>query len=175
MGVCVFFPTFILEVNTTTDCHLIYEPCGRTVPLLQLDYAQPKKRREFQSSTVTATPKAPVLIADDSYDLIAPRIYHHMHPIGPNDRQHLPSLPIQPLVPPPTYSVSLDQDELIQSLFSYKHPPVSTKLSSSSPLLCMSENKILDEFHHSGLSPPPVRLILPMHNASKTNSHWTSE
>jgi len=98
-----------------------------------------------------------------------------MHPIGPNDRQHLPSLPIQPLVPPPTYSVSLDQDELIQSLFSYKHPPVSTKLSSSSPLLCMSENKILDEFHHSGLSPPPVRLILPMHNASKTNSHWTSE
>jgi len=73
LGVCVFFPTFILEVNTTTDCHLIYEPCGRTVPLLQLDYAQPKKRREFQSSTVTATPKAPVLIADDSYDLIAPQ------------------------------------------------------------------------------------------------------
>jgi len=97
-----------------------------------------------------------------------------MHPIGPNDRQHLPSLPIQPLVPPPTYSVSLDQDELIQSLFSYKHPPVSTKLSSSSPLLCMSENKILDELHHSGLSPPPVRLILPMHPKQTLIGHQRS-
>jgi hypothetical protein len=38
LGMFVIFPTFILEVDTTTDCHLIYEPCGPTVPLIQLDY-----------------------------------------------------------------------------------------------------------------------------------------
>ena len=44
----------------------------------------------------------------------------------------------------------LDRDELIQRLYSHEHPPVSTKLSSSSPLRCMSENEILEELHHSG-------------------------
>ena len=179
LGVFVIFPTFILEVDTTTDCHLIYEPCGPTVPLIQLDYVQPKKLQKVQSATATTTPKVPVLIEpDDNDDLIAPEdepTYASHWPKKPPTP--LPSLPSQPLVPPPAYSVSLkdlDRDELIQRLYSHEHPPVSTKLSSSSPLRCMSENEILEELHHSGLSPPPVRPC-DTPNASETKSHWTSE
>jgi hypothetical protein len=134
---------------------------------------QPKKLQKVQSATATATPKVPVLIEpDDNDDLIAPEDQ-------PTYASHWPKKPPTPLplVPPPAYSVSLkdlDQDELIQRLYSHEHPPVSTKLSSSSPLQCMSENEILKELHHSGLSPPPVcQCDTP--NASKTKSNWTSE
>jgi hypothetical protein len=42
LGMHVFFPTFILEVDTTTDCHLHYAPIGRGARLPDLDYVQPK-------------------------------------------------------------------------------------------------------------------------------------
>jgi hypothetical protein len=42
LGMHVFFPTFIMEVDTATDCHLHYAPLGRTCGLPDLDYVQPK-------------------------------------------------------------------------------------------------------------------------------------
>ncbi len=38
LGMHVFFPLFILEVDTATDCHLQYVPIGRMAQLLDLDY-----------------------------------------------------------------------------------------------------------------------------------------
>jgi hypothetical protein len=42
LGMHVFFPSFIIEVDTSTDCHLLYEPIGRAACLADLDYVQPK-------------------------------------------------------------------------------------------------------------------------------------
>jgi hypothetical protein len=37
LGIYIFFPTFIVEVDTATDCHLSYEPIGRSGTLPSLD------------------------------------------------------------------------------------------------------------------------------------------
>ena len=37
----VCFPTFVLAVDTTKDCHLSYKPIGRKAALRDLDYVQP--------------------------------------------------------------------------------------------------------------------------------------
>ncbi len=41
-GIFVYFPTFILSVDTSVDCHLHYLPMGRSTALSELHYAQPK-------------------------------------------------------------------------------------------------------------------------------------
>ncbi len=41
LGMYVFFPSFIVEVNTTTDCHLSYEPIGRSSTMPSINYVQP--------------------------------------------------------------------------------------------------------------------------------------
>jgi hypothetical protein len=40
-GMMVYFPTFVLSVDTFFDCHLSYEPLGRSAPLDTLHYIQP--------------------------------------------------------------------------------------------------------------------------------------
>jgi hypothetical protein len=42
LGIFVFFPMFIVEVDTATDSHLSYELIGHSGKLLSLDYLQPK-------------------------------------------------------------------------------------------------------------------------------------
>jgi hypothetical protein len=41
-GMLVCFPTFVLTVDTSTDCLLSYEPLGRCAPLNTLHYVQPQ-------------------------------------------------------------------------------------------------------------------------------------
>ena len=38
----VYFPNFILKVDTFKDCIISYAPIGKKVHLRELDYAQPK-------------------------------------------------------------------------------------------------------------------------------------
>ena len=38
LGIYVFFPSFIVKVDTATDCHLLYAPIGRASQLSSLDY-----------------------------------------------------------------------------------------------------------------------------------------
>jgi hypothetical protein len=64
LGIFVFFPTFILEVNTEMDCHLSCEPIGRMGKLPSLDYVQPMTIVSSLSTTM-ATPSAPTVIEDD--------------------------------------------------------------------------------------------------------------
>jgi len=40
-GVYVYFPNFVLEVDTSTDCHLRYQALGRACGLSEVDYVQP--------------------------------------------------------------------------------------------------------------------------------------
>ena len=38
----VYFPTFVLAVDTTKDCHVSYKPISRQAALDVLDYVQPR-------------------------------------------------------------------------------------------------------------------------------------
>ncbi len=41
-GMHVYFPGVVLSVDTSTDCHLSYEPLGKLAPLSTLHYIQPR-------------------------------------------------------------------------------------------------------------------------------------
>ncbi len=41
-GMQVYFPGVVLSVDTSTDCHLSYEPLGKLAPLSTLHYVQPR-------------------------------------------------------------------------------------------------------------------------------------
>ncbi len=77
-GMHVYFPGLVLSVDTPTDCHLTYEPLGKSAPLSTLHYVQPRcppttypdKNLAFPAMTVSS---APVLVEnDDSLVALAP-------------------------------------------------------------------------------------------------------
>ena len=77
-GMHVYFPGLVLSVDTSTDCHLTYEPLGKSAPLSTLHYVQPccppttypDKNLVFRATTVSP---APVLVEnDDSSVALAP-------------------------------------------------------------------------------------------------------
>ena len=115
LGMHVFFPSFIIEVDTSTDCHLLYEPIGRADCLADLDYVQPKYLvdKSASSSAIALSTRLPNMIEPDNNpdDL-------------PNFASHWPPSPAHPplnmsLLPPSTYTKSLkdlDRGELIQRL-----------------------------------------------------------
>jgi hypothetical protein len=118
LGIFVFFPTFIVEVDTATDCHLSYEPIRHSGMLPSLDYVQPKSVVSSASNT-KSLPSAPVVIEDDLNDEDIPLMYAGHWP-------KQPPLPPPPsydlsLIPPPSFSISLKdltRDELISLLYS---------------------------------------------------------
>ncbi len=57
MGMFVFFPSFILKVDTAVDCHLSYEPLGCSASLSLFNYVQPISTPS--ASMTTAPPVAP--------------------------------------------------------------------------------------------------------------------
>jgi hypothetical protein len=72
-GFLVYFPTFVLSVDTLVDCHLSYEPLGLCAPLETLHYAQPQCPPTYYplelasaSSTAIPSPTAPAFIEDNT-------------------------------------------------------------------------------------------------------------
>jgi hypothetical protein len=57
MGMFVFFPLFILEVDTAANCHLSYEPLDCSASISLLDYVQIIST--VSASMTTAPPLAP--------------------------------------------------------------------------------------------------------------------
>ena len=41
-GMFVYLPTFVMKVDTSVNYHLDYQPMGRSLALLDLDYVQPR-------------------------------------------------------------------------------------------------------------------------------------
>ena len=78
-GMHVYFPGVVLSVDMSTDCHLSYEPLGKSAPLSSLHYVQPRcapihypaEGSAFRAGADPASPPAlclsdaPVLIEDD--------------------------------------------------------------------------------------------------------------
>ena len=70
LGMLVYFPSFVLSADTSSDCTLSYEPLGRSAPLSTLHSVQPRCRPSLypaelspSSNTVSTTP---ALIEDDA-------------------------------------------------------------------------------------------------------------
>jgi hypothetical protein len=184
LGIYVFFPTFIVEVDMVTDCHLSYKPIGSSGKLPSLDYIQPKTITTSASNT-SLVPSAPAVIKhDQDADDTIPVTY----------AGHWPKRPLSPPspkynlshIPPTSYSVrlkDLTQDKLISWLYSVEFPESSSpppdssshktvtdhntidSSSNSAPLKleCKSSEDIMAHLHHPGSQPPPVcRATFPM-------------
>ena len=179
LGMHVFFPTFIIEVNTATDCHLRYVPIGRSCGLPDLDYVQPKFLT-IKSSCATASSigKPPATIEpDDNDSTFTPTFASHWPKKPPS--QHHPPLDLSHL-PPSTYVKKLkdlDRDELIQLLYSIDGTQIDAlpqQPRSTAPLECMDQDEIMSQLHHSDKPLPPVRPC-DTSNPSDTKSTWTAE
>jgi hypothetical protein len=63
LGMYIFFPSFIVKVNTATDCNLSYKPIGRSTTMSSLDYIQPVQTPSLASNT-DANPSIPAIVED---------------------------------------------------------------------------------------------------------------
>jgi hypothetical protein len=80
LGMHVFFPMFLLEVNTDTDCHLQYVPIGQGARLPDLDYVQPKlapKTLAPPNAATTQLAPAPATIEPDDDSDTQPSFASH--------------------------------------------------------------------------------------------------
>jgi hypothetical protein len=192
LGMFVFFPSFILEVNTDTDCHLFYEPIGHSAPISKLDYVQPVQAHSPSASTMAKTmPSAPAVIKDE----------HNNDDVMPMYAAHWPKKPPAPttptfdmlLIPPLAFLArlrDLDCNELIRHIYSLEHASVSmpdaqdnnsttpldvTKAQSApKELKCMSKDKIQTYLHHPESCFPPIRPCNTP-NASDSKTAFTPE
>jgi hypothetical protein len=107
-GLLVCFPTFVLTVDTSSNCQLSYEPLGRCAPLEILHYVQPRCPPTLypselasptpSSCTATHVPRpAPAVIKDESAvsslevrdpSLSAPRPDHPNGAVLPSTQPH---------------------------------------------------------------------------------------
>jgi hypothetical protein len=163
LGMNIFFPSFIIEVDIATDCHLRYQPLGRTLGLADLDYIQPKHTPS--ASTTAATPSPPVTIDPDDFDLdnnAAPTYAAHWpkHPPSPPvDQSNLSTLPAETKFTKPLNEMS--QEELFTLLHDSSSPPTTAspplalpKHKAANLLTCMVEEDIVELLHHPNSSLP---------------------
>jgi hypothetical protein len=151
LGMCVFFPSFIVEINTTTNCHLLYKPIRRSSAMSSIDYVQPIQTCNSASTIATISLSPPAIIEDedeskaDNEDVIPDGVLPTYASYWPKKPPMPPSPTIDlSLIPPPTYSISLkalSRDELIQRLYSVKHitppphpPSVHGEVTAEDPL-----------------------------------------
>ncbi len=179
LGMHVFFPSFIMEVNTAMDCHLYYKPIGWACCLADLDYFQPNYVTDQSASATATTPvKCPAAIRPDNdlTDLLTFAPHWPKHP--PSPQYQSIAMPILPLS---TYTKSLkdlDRDKQIQQLYLVEQSTpaeVNSKQGkSTTPLQCMSQDNILKLLHHPNLTLLPI-WPCDTPNLSDTKSHWTME
>ena len=201
-GFLVYFPKFVLSVDTAVDSHLSYAPLGRSAPLETLDYVQPRCPPVVYPSEigpavshVTLAPlpalvddALPALIEDDVSTTLA-----ISDSPSPSSLSPLAVLPIpSPSTPPLDLSVILNQllslSAAVNSLSASRPSPAprASPPSVSPPvdvdsdelptrlLSTMTPDEILQLLHHDGATFPLVRPCDTANNLDK-KTHWTSE
>ncbi len=163
-GFLVYFPTFVLSIDTSVDCHLSYEPLGSCTPLGTLHYAQPRcpptyYPSELASLSSTAIPSlaAPTVIEDDALNY-------------PSELASSSSTPL----PSPAVPAIIEDDASIVSM-AVPHdlsPPLATKslvdlgsVSAQLQLLAETINKLSSPSDQSSPAPssddPPASASTP--------------
>ena len=177
-GVFVYFPHFVLEVDTTTDCHLRYQPLGRTCGLSEVDYVQPKRPTLIGAPTASDAATTPVTIPPDAIDTMPTYVNHNpKQPPRPSSPTNVIEIDdIQSNIK--DFSVSLkdlSREELIEKLYTFEQPAQDTTVPTPKVLLStMSKEEIAKHLHSSEDSMPPIRSC-DTPNGSDTKTHWTGE
>jgi hypothetical protein len=179
-GILVYFPTFILSVNTSKDCH--------SASLNTLHYVQPHCAPSLYPLELAShkASKSPAVIEDDSSMSVGSEelIWSYPQPKCPRPAQ--PPSPVSvadtPLPRANLNSVSTQLCSLANAVSSLM-PPASTHPPNddsckpwSSPVLAstMSREEIISLLHRKGSSLPSVHLC-DMANGLDTKPHWTAE
>ncbi len=121
LGFHVYFPTFIIKVDTTTDCHLHYAPISHSVGLPELHYVQPTFPPKAAASATSAASLPPATIEPDND-------YNNNDSNGVTYVSHWPKCPPSPspaaidlnTITPTAFTKSLkdmDKEDLVKLLF----------------------------------------------------------
>jgi hypothetical protein len=193
-GFLVYFPTFVLSVDTAVDCHLSFDTLSHSSLLHTLHYIQPRcppstYPSEFSPtlSVATPSPDSPAVVDDDkdnvphscvavppiqfssttsnNIDMIA--LSTHLKDLA--DTVHCLTLP--PPQPPQSSSILLPSNPDVNQ-------PSDTSTTADEPVTCllstMTPEEITYHLHHPGTSFPLVRPCNTT-NASDTKTHWSAE
>jgi len=164
VGMVVYFPSFVLSADTSSDCTLFYEPLGWSAPLLTLHYVQPRCHPSLYPSELSPSSntvsKTPALLEDDASVPAS-------------------ASPAAPLAPPVDLPQMASQ---LQSIAASVLPPSAPESPSppvappKTPVLLstMSSEEISRLLHHPDTSFSDVCLC-DTANASDTKTHWSSE
>ena len=164
-GMLVYFTSFVLSADISSDCTLSYEPLGRSAPLSTLHYIQPRSRPSLYPSEISPSSytvsRTPALIENDPV-------------LGDSDRSVDQSVPF-----PPSVGLSHLASQL-QSIVASVLPSLVASSPSMAPpktpvlLSTMSSNEVTHLLHHPNTSLPDIRPC-DTANASDTKTHWSSE
>ncbi len=134
IGMFVFFPSFILKIDTAVNCHLSCEPLGCLASLSSLSYVQPIST--VLAFTTMVPLSAPAWIEPDDDELTAPTFASHWPKKPP--RPVLIKIDLN-LIPPPVFSVKL-QDLDCEELLWWLYLAESTHLSSDNDVNTTTDN-----------------------------------
>ena len=192
-GMHVYFPSLVLSVDRSTDCHLTHKPLGKSAPLSTLHYVQPccppttypDENSVFRATTVSP---APVLVKNEDelvmLDPVSPRLGVPPAVESPSFKSVVPKR--GPVLKAPPFSAnaiaSISQHlklllDCLSGLADSPSPasaplalePVAPKLLSS-----LSPDEVVRLVHRLGSLPPLVRPC-NRSNGSNTKMNWTSE
>jgi hypothetical protein len=185
----VYFPEFVLSVDTSVDCHLSYDPLGLSTPLNILHYVQPRcapslypSERLPSSSMSGATQSSPppALIINDDTSVVAPAsdrpssfpdvssLSRDLARLQLAVNQLVCSVPAPFQLDPLPPDSSSDTPEAL--------PSETADDSAAAPWLLstMTPKDVARLVHHPGPSFLPV-CPCDTANASDTKTHWTVE
>jgi hypothetical protein len=193
----VYFPTFVLSVDTSANCHLSYEPLGCSAPLSTLHYFQPwcapnLYPSEVSPSTCMVTPAPALAIVEDDECLLmyAPQIPVHSSPALPltpgGSSMDVSSIAVQlwalaDMVNSLMSSSLATSERLPPSLCSSTsesspttHDAPNVTLNHVSLLSAMPQESIIKLLHHESSKLPSICPCNTANN-SDTKTHWSAE
>ena len=197
-GLLVYFPSFVLSVDTSSDCHLSYEPLGSGASLDSLHYVQRRCSPSLYPSELNASRNAtictltPDILPDDGSSDGDPDATVNVPSVGEPSSLAPPVVIPADISPPlpsslsdsnnPSFdfmSVSAHLRSLADAVQDLSHPVSRADLAVSpapttSLLSALPNDKIMAHFHHPGSTLPAVRPC-DTANASDTKTHWSGE
>jgi hypothetical protein len=183
VGILVYFPTFVLSVDTSKDCHLAYELLGRSAPIDTLHYVRPRCELSLYPLEIAShgAVQTPILIDNNSSaEGLIDSDRSQVWPVSPPSplRQDFDSVSAQlcsladavasllPSCPPSTDSVPSSLPDAM--------PAPVDPLPSPVLLSTMTRDKIVSLVHHPNSTLPPV-CPCDTANASDSKTHWSAE
>ncbi len=162
-GMIVCFPTFVLTVDTSSDCRLSYEPLGHCTPLDILHYVQPwcpptlypsELASSMPSSCKASHVPGPALIEDELGDSLSGDLDQLMVSLPP----HLPVCGVLP-APLPTNADNLDLSTISLQLTSLAK--AISNLSPSPPVPLPADASTSEPTSTTPAKPPHLLSALP--------------